>query len=185
MRARWLFLDATLNGSVKPDCLYSFPTVLPTEYRDELNEIFDMLFSADDIFQQYIACYRVLAVLLKVAQPKISRSDERMLTAFEYIRKNYMNEIRVEDLAKHLNMSESNLYAAFRKHFFLSPIAYINKFRISVAEEKLKSTDGTIAEIAASVGIGDPLYFNKLFHRDYTISPSEYRKRYKESADFS
>ena len=61
------------------------------------------------------------------------------------------------------------------------PIAYINKFRISVAEEMLKKTDDTITEIASSVGIHDPIYFNKLFHRAYQVSPREYRKRYKQS----
>ena len=51
--------------------------------------------------------------------------------------------------------------------------------RISVAEEQLKKTDDTIAKIASSVGINDPIYFNKLFHKYYQISPNEYRKKYK------
>lgn len=181
MCARWLFIDAVLNETVRPDFLYDFPTVLPDEYRDELNSVFDTLFSAEDIFEKYACCYSVLKILIKVGKPKLKKSNGPMLSAFEYIRKNYMNEIRVENMAKYLNMSESNFYTVFKKHFGIPPIAYINKFRISVAEEKLKKTDDTIAKIASSVGISDPIYFNKLFHRDYQISPNEYRRKYRQN----
>lgn len=181
MRARWLFIDAIINETISPDFFYDFPTILPTEYCDELNSIFDTLFSTEDIFEKYACCYRVLKILVKIGQPKLHKSNEPMVSVFDYIRKNYMKEIRVEDMAKYLNMSESNFYAVFKKHFGLPPIAYINKFRISVAEEKLKKTDDTIAKIASSVGISDPIYFNKLFHRDYQVSPKEYRKKYKQN----
>ena len=90
-----------------------------------------------------------------------------------------MNEISISDMARYLNMSESNFYAVFRKNFGMSPIAYVNKFRISLAEEKIKRADGTIKDIALSVGIKDPVYFNKLFHRDHNMSPNEYRRKYK------
>ena len=46
-------------------------------------------------------------------------------------------------------------------YFGLPPLSYINKFRISAAEEMLKNTNHTIKEIAASVGIDDPVYLNK------------------------
>lgn len=181
MHARWLFIDAVFNETARPDFLYDFPTILPAEYCDELNSLFDTLFSAEDIFEKYACCYSVLKILVKVGKPKLKKSNGLMLSAFDYIRKNYMNEIRVEDMAKYLKMSESNFYAVFKKHFGIPPIAYINKFRISVAEEKLKKTDDTIAKIASSVGISDPIYFNKLFHRDYQVSPNEYRKKYKQN----
>lgn len=180
MRARWLFIDTVLNETIRLDSLYDFPTILPAEYCDKLNSVFDTLFSAEDIFEKYACCYSVLKILIKVGKPKLKKPNELMLSAFDYIRKNYMNEIRVEDIAKYLNMSESHFYAVFKKHFGIPPISYINKFRISVAEEKLKNTDDTIAKIASSVGINDPIYFNKLFHRDYQVSPNEYRKKYKQ-----
>lgn len=181
MRARWLFIDAVLNGTVRLDFLYDFPTILPTEYRDELHSVFDLLFSAENLFDRYAYCYKVLEILIRVGKPRLQKVNESMLSAFDFIRKNYRSEIRVEQMAKYLNMSESNFYVAFKKHFGIPPIAYINKFRISVAEEMLKKTDDTITEIASSVGIHDPIYFNKLFHRAYQVSPREYRKRYKQS----
>lgn len=179
MRARWLFINAIFNESSSPDRLYGFPTVLPEKYCAEMNALFNMLFSSNSILEQYACCYRVLKILTDAGTHKAKKSDSTMFSAFEYICTSYMNEIKVADLAKYLNMSESNLYAVFKKYFGISPIAYINKMRISVAEENLKRTDESIVRIAASVGINDPIYFNKLFKREYKLSPNKYRKAYK------
>jgi AraC-like DNA-binding protein len=46
---------------------------------------------------------------------------------------------------------------------------------VSLEAEKLKKTNERVADIAASVGIRDPLYFNKLFHKMYRTSPGAYR----------
>lgn len=179
MRARWLFIDAVVNEKFGLDLLYDFPEILPDRYRDELNSVFDILFSDEDIFEKYACCYKVLKILIKAAKPKLNKANKTMLSAFEFIKKNYANDIKVKDMAKYLNMSESNFYAVFKKHFGMAPIAFINKFRISVAEEKLKNTDDTIVSIAASVGIKDPIYFNKLFRKNYRMSPKEYREAAK------
>lgn len=179
MCARWLFIDAVFNQTVGLDFCYDFPVIPPEPYRTELNAVFDLLFSSENILDRYICCYKILKMLMDMGKPKLP--DDTMLLAFEFIRKNYKKEIRVKDISKHLNMSESNFYAVFKKNFGIPPIAYINKFRISLAEEKLKNTTDTIAAIASSVGIDDPIYFNKLFRKNYQISPNEYRKRYRQS----
>lgn len=179
MRARWLFIDAVLNETVRLDFYYDFPTVLPEKYNSELNFVFDMMFSTDNIIDKYACCYRILSIITSSGNPKLKSPDKTTLRIFEFIRENYMNEISISDMARYLNMSESNFYAVFRKNFGMSPIAYVNKFRISLAEEKIKRADGTIKDIALSVGIKDPVYFNKLFHRDHNMSPNEYRRKYK------
>lgn len=175
MRARWLFIDAVLNGSLGFDLMYDLPTVLPDEYRARLNEIFDILFSTEDIFEKNACCYQILCILYRLAKPAPPKADQPMLAAFEYIKTNYRKEITVEEMAKHLNMSKSNFHALFKKHFGLSPISYINRFRISLAEEQLKRTNDKVISIAKSVGIPDTVYFNKLFKKIYHMSPKEYR----------
>ena len=179
MHARWLFLDAVLNENQKFDFLYDFPVIAAEPYRSELNAVFDTLFSDNNIFSRYACCYQVLKILYGLARPKVNAANESMFLIFDYIQKNYMNKICIETMAKYLHMSESNFYTVFKKYFGISPIAYINKFRISLAAEQLRKTNDTIAAIAVSVGIDDPLYFSKLFHNVYQISPKEYRKQNK------
>lgn len=175
MCARWLFIDALIDESVGFDSVYDFPVILPDKYRNELDSVFDLLFSTVDIYEKYACCYKVLKILQDASKLNLKKSDKTMLAAYKYIRENYMYEIRVKDVAKFVNMSESNFFAVFKKHFGISPIAYINKFRISIAEEKLKNTNDTITDIATSVGIRDPFYFNRLFHKNYHTAPRTYR----------
>lgn len=177
MRARWLFIDAALNKTDRPERLFEFPTVLPKQLEKELSGVFDMLFSADGIFEKYSCIYKVLDIIFGTAVPKEKRENEAMLRLSEYIGENYMNKIRIEDMAGILHMSRSNFYAVFRRCYGMSPIVYINKFRISVAAQLLRNTDDTVAKIAPSVGVSDPLYFDRLFRREYGMSPVEYRKK--------
>ena len=95
------------------------------------------------------------------------------------MKENYRRKISVQELSALANMSESNFYAVFKKHMGFSPIAYLNKYRLSIAADKLIDTADTVSEISYSVGIGDPLYFSKLFHLAAGVSPTEYRARAK------
>ena len=181
MCARWLFLDVVLNDTNRPDFFYDFPTVFPQSQQAAMNAIFDRLFAADHIFARCICGYQVLKLLLSVAREKGNDSDESMAQIFDFIHQNYAKEIRIATMADTLHMSESNFYTVFKKHFGMSPIAYINQLRITLAEEQLRNTNRSIAEIAESVGIRDPLYFSKLFRRTYQCPPLEYRRKNRKS----
>jgi AraC-like DNA-binding protein len=100
--------------------------------------------------------------------------------AIEYIVEHYKSKITVRELASVANMSESNFYAIFKKHRGISPIAFLNNYRLSIAADKLVETNASISEIGYLVGIGDSLYFSKLFKKTYGVSPKEYRVMYKK-----
>ena len=52
---------------------------------------------------------------------------------------------------------------------------YTNNVRVQNAKVLLTETNISLREIAASVGIGDPFYFYKIFKNITGISPSAYR----------
>ena len=180
MSGRWIFIDAVINKAYRPDFLYDFPTVVPDEQAKKLNALFDSLFSADTIFDRYSCYYQILKVLLEeLATPKNTRIHSSMQSALEHIQKNFAEEIRIEDLAKCAHMSPSNLFAVFKKEFGISPITYVNQYRLSMAAEYLLQKDASVSEIATMTGFHDALYFSKMFHKMYQVSPREYRKQNK------
>ena len=61
----------------------------------------------------------------------------------------------------------------------ISPIEYIQQFRIVKAAEQLLQTNQSIKEISAAVGIENPEYFSTLFKKKTGFTPTEYRKRTK------
>lgn len=179
MTCRWVFLEMEVNRAFPLDRLYQFPTVLSDKMKNELHRIFERIFATDDIWQNYSDCYAMIGLLLQAATPMSAKTHKGLQSALAYIREHYRQEISVKEMADRAKMSESNFYAVFKKHMGVSPISYINHYRMSIAAERLLETTRTATEIGYSVGISDPLYFSKLFKKTYGITPRGYRAMYQ------
>lgn len=176
MYARWIYIDALINDTTSFDTLYRFPLTTDENTSRRLNECFDILFDNRGLLEDYAACYKVLSVLSQIGTDKKVNFKKPVYFAVELIEKEYSSDLNVSALAKAAGTSQSNLYVLFRKEFGISPIAYLNRFRLSVAAQMLSETDLSISDVGAKTGIDDPLYFSKLFKKTYGVSPRDYRK---------
>lgn len=105
-----------------------------------------------------------------------TKQDQLIIHLKQYIDNNYLNEINIEDIAKSVHMSSSNLSHQFKKKIGFSPIQYIIHRRIGRAQSLLISTNKNITEISLAIGYDNVSYFNKLFKKIVGISPNNYRK---------
>lgn len=182
MTCRWIFLDVEVNKAFPLDSLYRFPVIVNDDRKNKWNLLFDSIFATNNIWENYGDCYKLLGDLLQMATPIQNEIHQGVQRALIYMTEHYTEEITVGSLANISYMSESNFYAAFKKHTAASPIAYLNHYRLSIAADKLAQTDMTVNEIACSVGICDPLYFSRLFKKTYGMAPKEYRLVYLKKA---
>jgi AraC-like DNA-binding protein len=174
---RWIFLDLVLDEQFSPEELYALPTVLTGADAAPLHALFDRLFATKDRLLEYAAVFEILAYVLSKAQKKEHPKGASLAKSLRYIRENYASPIRISTLAALEHTSESNYHARFKKEMGISPVAYVNHFRLTLAAEALVNTKDSVASIGASVGIPDPLYFSKLFLRTYHTTPGQYRRR--------
>ncbi len=105
----------------------------------------------------------------------VETSHARIEQAIEYMKECRQNTISVRDIACSSNLSTSHFSALFKQSTGYSPLDYFLRLKMQRAAEMLDSTTRPLKEIAADVGFSDPLYFSRVFHRIYKISPSEYR----------
>lgn len=183
MTCRWVFLKIKLNDLYDIDDLYEFPVIIPETHKSEMNLLFDRLFAADNVFNEYVCYYEIVRLLSMLSKKKEYKISPYLDNALAYIKDNYKNKITVGDIAQKVNLSESHLFLIFKKEMGVSPITYLNNYRLSVAADELLKTEKTIVEIADMVGIGDSVYFNKMFRKSYQMPPSKYRKIYKNGRE--
>ena len=98
-------------------------------------------------------------------------------TAINYMKENIDRSISVDELAGHLNYSNSYLYSLFKEETGYSPIHYFNHLKIQKACQYLSFTNLSIKEISFELGFSDPFYFSRLFKKLMELSPTEYRDK--------
>ena len=121
--------------------------------------------------------YRLAGVLLRLYETLISNSGDanRYVQQIEnYIRLSYMQPIRVEQLAKQLNLDRRYLTRLFKQSTGLSIQDYLLKIRLQEADKYLRQ-GRSVKEAAGLSGYGDVSNFSKLFKRHYGITPAQRR----------
>jgi signal transduction histidine kinase/AraC-like DNA-binding protein/ActR/RegA family two-component response regulator len=108
---------------------------------------------------------------------RLSAQTQRLVRqAMAFIHKHYAEPVSRADLARHVSLSEDYLTACFRKELGITPIAYLNRYRVHQARQLLSDTDKTITQIALEVGFSDSGYFSRVFRREVGVSPEAYRR---------
>lgn len=94
----------------------------------------------------------------------------------DYIEKNYMNEIYLDDLSSRFHLNPNYFSTLFRKQSGTTIRDYIRKVRISHAAEMLCDPTTKISDIALKVGYENAAHFNRAFKDVTSMSPGFYRK---------
>jgi len=102
-------------------------------------------------------------------------SHNRIPLAIDYMKSRWQKAVTVPAIAQACNLSTSHFSTLFKRSTGYSPLDYFLRLKMQRAAEMLDTTTRPLKEIAADVGFSDPLYFSRVFHRIYKISPSEYR----------
>lgn len=130
--------------------------------------------------EEYIAAYHKLTDLIRTHALNISGISYRkeILEINNYIEQNIHKKITLSMIAQTINMSENYISRLFKSETGINIIHYINLQKMEHAKHLLEAPHIPIQNIALSLGFDETSYFNKLFHKFYSISPTEYRKIY-------
>ena len=113
----------------------------------------------------------------------INNADEEFIEKLNsIIEENILNvDLNVEFLTKAMGIGRTALFNKVKNVTNLGIIDYINGIRIKKAMEFLKNTNLSVAEISEKVGFSYPQYFGKVFKKQTSMSPSEYRNQFNSS----
>jgi signal transduction histidine kinase/DNA-binding LacI/PurR family transcriptional regulator/CheY-like chemotaxis protein len=122
---------------------------------------------------------RVATVLTHVNQ--FGSATKRLVRkAMVYLHEHYTEPLTREQIAQHIGVSESHLANCFHQELGISPMMYLNRYRIKQARALLEAGELNVTEVALSVGFSDSAYFGRLFQREVGISPGAYRRGHRK-----
>ena len=58
-------------------------------------------------------------------------------------------------------------------------MAYLAQWRLKLGAEILRSSEGSVAEVADAVGYGSEAAFNRAFKREFDCPPAQFRRDHK------
>ena len=157
--------------------------------------IYSMLDSLSSVKDGFYAVQQFLTILYELSKcngartlasssfAKIAVEDDsrRVLKVKNYISKNYMEEIRLAQLAEIAGMSPSAFSRFFKLHTGRNLSDYIIDIRLGYAARKLVDTNHSISEISFECGFNNLSNFNRIFKRKKGYSPSEFRENYHKT----
>lgn len=103
-----------------------------------------------------------------------SDSQRIVMKAIAFIHSNYAEEISRNDVAIFVGLSERHLTRCFRQEIGITPITYLNRFRVKQAKVLLDAGERSITRVALDVGFSTGAYFTRVFQDEVGISPREY-----------
>jgi AraC-like DNA-binding protein len=89
-------------------------------------------------------------------------------------------DFNVELFCREIGMSHSQLHRKITALIGLSPNKFIRHIRLNKAKSLLEDPDININTVSYSVGFNDPSYFGRVFKKEFSLTPMEWKEKYKK-----
>ncbi len=97
--------------------------------------------------------------------------SNQIARAVAWLRENYKEPLRVEDLARRVNMGTSTFHRHFKQVTTLSPLQYHKRLRLYEAQRLMLMEDADAASAGLSVGYESPTQFSREYKRMFGEPP--------------
>lgn len=103
-------------------------------------------------------------------RPEIQKS-------ISYIQRHLQEEIKMHDVAEHVQLSRSHFSALFKQAMGKTFLEYVIEKRMERATEIIRETNKKLYEVANEVGFSDYKYFTRCFKEYVGTTPKEWREQ--------
>ncbi|MEU7938201.1 AraC family transcriptional regulator [Microbispora bryophytorum] len=107
-------------------------------------------------------------------------TDERLRPALSLMHAQPGRHWSLEELARTVAMSRTSFAVRFRAVAGVPPLAYLNRWRMLLAQRALRDGDVRVGSLAAELGYASESAFSTAFKREVGVSPLRYRYRVRD-----
>lgn len=176
-----LYFHVTLSGIDEIDLLGRIgePYFLKDETHPHLSFI-DYL-DSDSLLDALIVKEKVHKVIMHLIKKKglnaeIAELSQCVQKAIEFINNHLHEKLDIATISEYAYVSKCTLSNKFKSELKITINEYILRQKMFKAEQLLRSSDMTIAQISNALGFSEQFYFSRCFKKTHGMSPVKYRK---------
>lgn len=102
--------------------------------------------------------------------------DSVVQKSIQYMKENVEEDISRENVAAYVSLNPAYLSRLFKKETGQNLIDYLIETKMNRAKQLMDSTGMTVSAIAQQVGYSNFSHFTKMFKKQFSVNPQEYRK---------
>jgi AraC family transcriptional regulator, transcriptional activator FtrA len=114
--------------------------------------------------------------------PIQARPGKSIATVLDWVRERLAGPVGIGEMARHAGLSERTFLRRFREGTGITPLKWLRRERISLAMKLLEEPKMSLDNVSSNCGFESPESFRKAFHEIAGVSPSSYRRRFREAA---
>lgn len=147
--------------------------------------IYELLLKENEFYEIHISKHLTSLWLLlisnaiPVTDTANVRKNKRIKDMLSWIHLHYDETVSLEDIAKAGLLSKSECCRYFKTILGLSPMQYVNHYRIEKSLTLLQNTELSVTEIAFKVGYNGSSYYIEQFKKSMHTTPKSYQKSVK------
>lgn len=100
-----------------------------------------------------------------------------------FVEQNLHRDVSLRTMADHLSLHPTHLSKIYKLETGEGISDYVFRLRMERACHLLTTTDKKVYEIGSEIGYWDPAYFIKVFKRQFSVTPQEYRDCINSTTD--
>jgi two-component system, response regulator YesN len=171
-----VFIDLVSQAKVFVEQMINTHSAIALTEANLNYNVFQQLHTFQAVKDYIINIYKeIIRIDRNQGQEQYSYSIQKSI---EYIKKNYMKNITLSDVARYADVSKNYLSFLFKQENGTNFSIFLLNFRIERSKELLTSGNVKIYEIANMVGFENPYYYSKVFREIVGVSCKEYQKMY-------
>lgn len=166
----------------------SFPKSVKKRFEGDFRKI-----KALEPFERYICLLTILKKLAMETDYQIlnsthyqtsdfAKDQNRVLKIFQYVEKNYANDINTQQVADLSNLTLPAFCNYFKKNLGVSFTDFLNEYRINQACIQLTKGQ-SVSNVAFLCGFNSLSYFSRTFKYFKNISPSQFQSKVFEKKE--
>jgi len=145
---------------------------------------------AQDGFQRFQSLLSILDICSKsdslqtlssvrYTSPSKDSENERINVVFQFLSKNFREEVSLAQIASIANMTPNAFCRYFKQRTGKAFTVFLNEIRVESAAKLIAGSTENFGNIAHECGFNSISYFNRQFKRIMQTSPMAYRNKYR------